>query len=84
MAAFGKASGVPAATLAGLKALFDAMLGSHLLYTFERVQFAEILAAHPNTPLADLYGAEHLLRFCGAPFFVLFLFLFIVIKSTPP
>ncbi|XP_036616519.1 mortality factor 4-like protein 1 [Trichosurus vulpecula] len=48
--------------VAGIRAYFDVLLGTQLLYEFERPQYAEILAAHPGVPVSQLYGAPHLLR----------------------
>ncbi|XP_056656861.1 mortality factor 4-like protein 1 [Monodelphis domestica] len=46
----------------GIRAHFNALLGTQLLYEFERPQYAEILANHPDVPMSQLYGAPHLLR----------------------
>ncbi|KAI8868251.1 MRG-domain-containing protein [Ramicandelaber brevisporus] len=48
--------------LDGLRQYFNAALGTVLLYRNERQQYSEILISHRGKQMADIYGAEHLLR----------------------
>ncbi|XP_023176224.1 nuA4 complex subunit EAF3 homolog [Drosophila hydei] len=48
--------------LDGIIEYFNVMLGSQLLYKFERTQYADIMQKNPDTPLSELYGSFHLLR----------------------
>ncbi|XP_074059783.1 mortality factor 4-like protein 2 [Macrotis lagotis] len=46
----------------GLRLYFNLTLGTHLLYKFEKPQNSTIMAQNPNSTMAHLYGAPHLLR----------------------
>ncbi|TMW59657.1 hypothetical protein Poli38472_004726 [Pythium oligandrum] len=46
----------------GIQAYFDRALSSILLYRFERQQYQEIKSKNEDTPLSQIYGAEHLIR----------------------
>lgn len=46
----------------GINEYFNVMLGSHLLYKFERTQYSDLLKEHPGKPLCEIYGCEHFLR----------------------
>ncbi|CAG2180684.1 unnamed protein product, partial [Oppiella nova] len=52
--------------IAGIKGFFNAMIGSQLLYKFERIQYQELLVHHKDTntgiQMSAIYGAIHLLR----------------------
>ncbi|KAI8821401.1 MRG-domain-containing protein [Fimicolochytrium jonesii] len=48
--------------LDGIRIYFDRSLGNLLLYRFERQQYVDLKKGHPDKPMSDLYGAEHLLR----------------------
>lgn len=50
------------AVLEGIMGYFTRLLGMQLLYKFERPQYALILEQHRDKSVADIYGAEHLLR----------------------
>ncbi|XP_051824605.1 mortality factor 4-like protein 1 [Antechinus flavipes] len=48
--------------VAVIKEYFDLLLGTQLLYDFERAQYAEILAQFPDLQMSQIYGSAHLLR----------------------
>ena len=49
----------------GLRINFNFILGSQLLYKFERPQYAALLKSHSNAEMTDIYGPMHLLRLLG-------------------
>ena len=46
----------------GIAEYFDVVLGTQLLYKFERPQYADLLKENPNKTMSEVYGSEHLLR----------------------
>nr|CAH8875942.1 unnamed protein product [Trichobilharzia regenti] len=54
--------GVRREFVAGIQYLFNHTIGSHLLYKFERLQYAKLLKQHTGKRMSDIYGSIHLLR----------------------
>lgn len=46
----------------GIQHYFDRALGYLLLYRMERKQYEDTRAKHPDTPMSEIYGIEHLVR----------------------
>lgn len=59
--------------VAGIQHYFNLVIGSHLLYKFERLQYAELLKRHTDRKMSDLYGPSHLLRLFSMQIFDLFI-----------
>jgi len=57
----GRESAVQEVT-SGLREYFNVMLGSQLLYKFEREQHSDIIKQFPDRPMCKIYGAIHFLR----------------------
>ncbi|CAH8868685.1 unnamed protein product [Trichobilharzia szidati] len=55
-------AGVRREFVAGIQHFFNLTIGSHLLYKFERLQYAELLKHHTDKKMSDIYGSIHLLR----------------------
>ncbi|THD26582.1 Mortality factor 4 protein 1 [Fasciola hepatica] len=51
--------------VAGLQHYFNLIVGSQLLYKFERLQYAELLKQHTDKRMSDIYGPMHVLRLFG-------------------
>lgn len=56
--------------VAGLREYFNVMLGTQLLYKFERPQYADILQEHKDKQASDIYGFIHLIRLFGKKDFI--------------
>ena len=52
----------PEEVIKGIAEYFDVVLGTQLLYKFERPQYADLMKEFPEKPMSEIYGAEHLLR----------------------
>jgi len=46
----------------GVQLYFEKALGTLLLYSFERLQYSEVLKKNKKKKVSQIYGAEHLLR----------------------
>ena len=51
--------------VAGIREYFNVMLGTQLLYKFERPHYAQVLEENKEKQMSDIYGFIHLIRLFG-------------------